>query len=317
MPYYPSRPERQPPEPRKGRPVRIVLLCVSVLLFLYGAVRLAGYGAELLASRRTTRELRVAAEEAAGGAPEETGTPVVAAEASASPVPAAPAPEAAVFRSEKLPEVPYPNGYALNEKIQKLRKKSRYIIGWIRMDELDEPVVMKDNSFFLNHDAMGNRNSNGAIFMDERTALLTRPYTVLLYGHNMKSGAMFGNLRKYEKFSFFYQHRLLQFDTLYEEGRYAVFAVAQIRLTPGRSRYLNLGGLLSLNRETRRKALDALIARSMHDPMLDVNEEDHLLLLVTCVGEEDERLVVAARRLRDGEREDHLEMPRKAELPRP
>ena len=137
MPYYPSRPERQPPEPRKGRPVRIVLLCVSVLLFLYGAVRLAGYGAELLASRRTTRELRVAAEEAAGGAPEETGTPVVAAEASASPVPAAPAPEAAVFRSEKLPEVPYPNGYALNEKIQKLRKKSRYIIGWIRMDELD------------------------------------------------------------------------------------------------------------------------------------------------------------------------------------
>ena len=70
------------------------------------------------------------------------------------------------------------------------------------MDDLDEPVVHKDNTFFLDHDAMGKRNANGAIFMDQGTSLLTRPYTILLYGHNMKTGAMFGNLRKYEDFSY-------------------------------------------------------------------------------------------------------------------
>ena len=30
------------------------------------------------------------------------------------------------------------------------------------------------------------------------------------------------------------------------------------------------------------------------------DEEDQILLLITCVGDENERLVVAARRLRDG-----------------
>ena len=174
------------------------------------------------------------------------------------------------------------------------------------MAELDEPVAKKDNSFFLDHDATGKRNGNGALFMDEGTDLLTRPYTILIYGHNMKSGAMFGFLRKYEEFSFFFQHQIFQFDTLYEEGKYAVFAVETISLTPGKSRYINLTGLESTDRETRTNALQALINHSLHNAMLDVNEEDQVLLLITCVGDDDERLVVAARRLRDGERPDHL-----------
>ena len=40
--------------------------------------------------------------------------------------------------------------------------------------------------------------------------------------------------------------------------------------------------------------------------VLDVNEEDQLLLLITCTGDDSERLVVSARRLRDGETEDSL-----------
>ena len=47
----------------------------------------------------------------------------------------------------------YPNGYQMNSRILKLRKKNEYVIGWITMDDLDEPVVMKDNTFFLTHDA--------------------------------------------------------------------------------------------------------------------------------------------------------------------
>ena len=65
------------------------------------------------------------------------------------------------------------------------------------MDDLDEPVVRKDNSFFLNHDAMGKKNGNGAIFMDQHTDLLMRPYTILLYGHNMSRHRMFGDVNLY------------------------------------------------------------------------------------------------------------------------
>ena len=310
MPYYPPQKEQEPREraPRGRIWVRRGLVCACALAAAYGAVRLAGYGLELASARRTTQEMREIAETA------ETEAPVLKAAAAETDEPAAQAgeliraaetardPEAENGeKEERLPAVEYPNGYDLVPRIQKLRKKSRYVIGWLTMDDLDEPVVQKDNTFFLNHDAGGHRNSNGAIFMDESTGLLTRPYTIFLYGHNMKSGAMFGNLRKYEEYAYCYRHRKFRFDTLYEEGEYVIFAVQTISLTPGKSRYVNLSGLDSSDRRTRREALEALQDTSRHDLLTDVNEEDQVLLLLTCVGDDDERLVVAARRTREGE----------------
>ena len=283
-------------------------LCVCVALTVYGAVRLIGYFNDLHRSRQTTQELREALAEAqtAEPIPEE---PDEVNEAS-SEEPPQPAAETAIPEqlsaegtdgtaaiSDKLPTVEYPNGYALVPRIQELRKKSEYIIGWITMDDLDEPVARKDNTFFLNHDAMGKKNVNGAIFMDQGTSLLTRPYTILLYGHNMKTGAMFGNLRKYEDFSYCFKHRFLQFDTLYEEGKFEIFAVATISLTPGKAKYIDLAGLQSTDRKTRAAALEALINVSPHGRFNEVDEEDQILLLITCVGDNDERLVLASKRI--------------------
>lgn len=319
MPYYPQvqkNPQKDPP-PKGHTVLRRVLLCLSALLVGYGVCRLAGYGIDWVYSRITSRELRQIAASAAPpaetvtvGTPEphtpepETASPVPPA------VPAAVPSEAPAAKSVLLPAVNYPNGLQVNPRIRELRKKSEYIVGWLTVDSLDEPVVQKDNEFFLDHDATGRRNGNGAIFMDEDTLLVTRPYTFLLFGHNMKTGAMFGNLRKYEQFSYFSRHRIIRFDTLYEEGQYAVFSVATIRLTPGTAGYLNLAELRSSVRKTRKKALGTLTALSVHSNILDVNEEDQLLLLVTCVGDDDQRLVIAARRLREKETPENLNLIR-------
>lgn len=290
---------------RKQIKWRPIILCVSVLLILYGAVSLFIYINDLVSSRRTAQELKNSVptpditEALASAVVSETGTPVPSVSPSPAPsdIPLADIPA----QSDKLPAVEYPNGHNLVSRIQQLRKKSEYIIGWITMDDLDEPVALKDNDFFLNHDAMGKRNGNGAIFMDESTGLLTRPYTIMLYGHNMKTGAMFGNLRKYEKYAYCHKHRILRFDTLYEEGQYVIFAVETISLTPGKKGFVNLTALQSGERALRREALEQLTGHSLHTVLLDVNEEDQLLLLITCVGDDDERLIVGARRIRDGE----------------
>ena len=47
-------------------------------------------------------------------------------------------------------------------------------------------------------------------------------------------------------------------------------------------------------------------SRSAIRSMLDVQADDQLLLLITCLDGETERLVVAARRLRNGEATDRL-----------
>ena len=283
---------------------RWILLAVGVLLVAYGSIRLGRYLSEMNQARQTTVELReAAATEAVTAAPTGTDVPAGTPEFLPETTVVAPvetvAPEKAPTFSVVLPEVAYPNGYNLVPRIQELRKKSEYIIGWITMDDLDEPVVLKDNEFFLNHDAMGKRNSNGAIFMDEGTRLLTRPYTIMLYGHNMKSGMMFGNLRKYEDPVYCRKHRTFRFDTLYEEGQYEIFAVVTISVTPGKARYLDLWALRSPDRETRKNALAGLKRANSYVSTAEVSEEDQILLLITCVGDDDERLVVAAVRMKD------------------
>ena len=42
---------------------------------------------------------------------------------------------------------------------------------------------------------------------------------VVLYGHNMKDGTMFCDLKKYKSKSFWAQHRTIQFDTLTEQNK--------------------------------------------------------------------------------------------------
>ena len=87
------------------------------------------------------------------------------------------------------------------------------------------------------------------------------------------------------------------FDTLYEEGKFEIFAVSTISQTPGKAKYVDLVGLQSSDRKTRAAALEALISASPHGRFNEVDEEDQILLLITCVEDDDERLVVAAKRV--------------------
>ena len=318
MPYYPEkrpdlaeRDQQLKAAQQRKKLLRLFIVVPACAMLIWGITGLIRYGSDLSASRQTAAELREIYEQPTDApVPEIIEVPAPAiteAPAAAVSVPAeTPSPAAATL----LPEIPYPQnpGKLISERFSSLRKKGKYIVGWLRMDSVDEPVVLKDNTYFLDHDAEGKKNANGAIFMDSGTRLETRPYTVILYGHNMRSGAMFGRLKKYKEAGYYYRHRVIQCDTLYEEGQYAVFAVETISLTPGLSKYLNLTDLRSADRETRRTALDMLIRHNMHTSMLDVNVEDQLLLLITCVGDDDERLVVAARRLREGEKADSLIM---------
>ena len=324
MPYYPEKKPDQSGEKQAGRKEkRIPLLRVSVtvfscLLILFGAVGLIRYTADLRASRDTARELRQISEQA----PRETELPARAPEltgqqaAGITAVPDIPAATEAPRPGTNggiLEAVSYPDNPELKipERFRKLRKKGRYIVGWLSFDQVDEAVVQKDNTYFLTHDARGNKNSNGAIFLDSGISLLTRPYTLILYGHNMKSGNMFGRLKKYTENAYFYKNRIIAFDTMYENGQYAVFAVMEMSTTPGVARWYDLWSLVTDREADRKTAIRTMESRSAVSSALDVRADDQLLLLVTCLDGDTERLVVAARRLRDGETEDRLVMRQK------
>lgn len=73
-------------------------------------------------------------------------------------------------------------------------------VAWIEIKgtKVNYPVVKgADNEYYLNRTFLGNTNAAGAIFMDCRNAADFSSYHTLLYGHNVRSGSMFGTLDKY------------------------------------------------------------------------------------------------------------------------
>ena len=147
---------------------------------------------------------------------------------------------------------------------------------------------------------------NGAVFLEASISIRTRPYTYILYGHNMKTGAMFGSLRNYENRNFYHLDPFITFDTMYEDGRYVIFAVGTVSTEEYDRHYVDLRDLRSSDREQRQAAVDALISASVFTCPIDVRADDQILLLVTCTERDQDRRVIAARRIRDGEDEDTL-----------
>ena len=323
MPYYPERKPEASGEQQKTvtekrrRLLRLSVAAVSCLLVLYGSVRLVLYYTDLNASRNTARELQEIQRQAETTEPAAQDPPAVPASPAAdtaetlpeaSDPPADQDADGSLLGPVAYPDNPLP---MISERFLKLKRKSEYIVGWLSMDGVEEAVAQKDNTFFLNHDATGKRNSNGAIFLDSGISLLTRPYTLILYGHNMKSGNMFGRLKKYQENAYFLKHRIITFDTLYEDGQYAVFSVMEMSTVPGVAMWYDLWSLASNSREKREEAIRTLERRSAVSSALDVQAEDQLLLLVTCLDGDTERLVVAARRLREKETPENLSLIRR------
>lgn len=122
----------------------------------------------------------------------------------------------------------------------------------------------------------------------------------------LKSGAMFGSLRNYENSVFYHNDPFIAFDTMYETGRYVIFAAGCVSTEEWGRNYVDFYALRSANIPERQAAIDTLLAASVHTCTVDVQPEDQLLVLVTCVEKDEERRVVAARRIRDGEDEAAL-----------
>jgi len=307
---YDQRNSQEQQRRRRKKTLRLFVLVLASALVVYSAVRLILYFTESEASRSTSRELQQIYEGADAGTPEQDRTENTAGpeENAAAQIPVETLPPAEQPDSGKLQSMSYPGnpGLEMSDRFRELRKKSEYIVGWLSMDGVEEAVVRRDNTFFLDHDATGKKNSNGAIFMDENIYLTTRPYTVILYGHNMKNGNMFSRLRKYKDSAYCFAHRVITFDTMYEDGKFAVFAVAEISTVPGKAAWYDIWSLESDDREEREKAIRELERISVSGSVIDVQPEEQILLLVTCLDGDTDRLIVAARRLREGETESSL-----------
>jgi len=306
------------PRPQQTRTVCILVITLLAALLIISSAMLIRYASDYVSSRRGSDALRQinqqAMSEEMARAAQATAVPAPTVVPSQSLVMQAPVATTVPVQSQItsptiLPSVRYPTNYysIVTSRFKKIQGQNKDIIGWLNIaGVLDEAVVQRDNSYYLRRDYQGYHNQNGAIFLDENCSLKTRPYTLILYGHNMRTGAMFGCLRNFENPTYYHKNPMITFDTAYENGRYIIFAVGTISTIQGNNKYVNFSKLNSTTVAWRQEALDQLLKRSVYNCAVDVQPDDQLLLLMTCVDDSTERRVVAARRVRPGENEAAL-----------
>lgn len=75
------------------------------------------------------------------------------------------------------------------------------VIGWLYVEALDGisyPMVQgEDNDRYLHHTYEGKYNFAGTIFIDCENSRDFSDCNTIVYGHNMKNGSMFGQLKNY------------------------------------------------------------------------------------------------------------------------
>lgn len=182
---------------------------------------------------------------------------------------------------------------------QALYEINRDMVGWIQIDgtAIDYPVVQTPNeaNFYLRRNFYKEKATCGTIYVREACNVNQPSDNVTVYGHNMRNGTMFADLHKYEKKSFWENHRYVNFDTLHEYRTYEIFAIFKTTadLTKGFSYHV-------YDTFATEKAFNEYVSTcknlSLYDTGIEPVYGEKLLTLSTCDKSiSDGRLVVVCR----------------------
>jgi len=122
---------------------------------------------------------------------------------------------------ETVDWIPYVDFEALNNEFPG-------IVGWIKLEGtiMDYPVMQYiDNDRFLTHLPDGTSHRNGSIFLDYRNSSDFSDKSVLIFGHETRTGDMFGVLKNYREQEFFDANPTIDLHTPYEDFEIMIFAV--------------------------------------------------------------------------------------------
>lgn len=191
-------------------------------------------------------------------------------------------------------------------KYQDLYKRNKNLIGWLKIPDtqIDYPVMKSINGngeYYLNHNYKGEEDKNGTLFMDDECDVIKPTENWIIYGHNMKSGKMFGNLTDYKSQSFYEKHPVIYFDTIYETGSYVVIYAFNSRVYDEAEITFKYYQFIDPASEAEfDSALSQMEADSLINTGMAASYGDRLLILSTCDYDEDNgRFVVVAVRQAD------------------
>ena len=185
-----------------------------------------------------------------------------------------------------------------------LYSENRDLVGVLDVvgTDINYPVVQTPNDpeYYLRRDFYGDDSTAGTLFVDYRCDIVNPTTNTIIYGHNMRSGTMFGGLKRFLDHDYYQSHRTIIFKTLYEEQEYEIVGVGLSAVgydDDDTYKYYNF--INAVAGSELQEFLDNIQSLSVYDETIDIEATDKILTLSTCNSyTEDGRMFVVAKRVK-------------------
>lgn len=194
-------------------------------------------------------------------------------------------------------ENPYKDSYLANADMA----------AWLQLPGtvIDYPVMWtpRDEEYYLKKGFDGKKNANGCLILDTDSCLAPLTTNLIIHGHNMKSGAMFGSLTDYEDESYFEEHRNIILYTEACQRNYEVIAVFRSQVYKKTDQVFKFYKFFQADTEEEFDDFyENIKALSLYDTGVTASFGDHFLTLSTCAYHvEYGRFVVVAKEVESGD----------------
>ena len=183
---------------------------------------------------------------------------------------------------------------------KKLKEKNADTVAWIKVNNtnIEYPIVKtSNNSYYLNYSFDKSYNVAGWIFADYKNKFDNTDKNIVIYGHNMRDGSMFGSLKKVltEEWYNNEDNRSIIFITENGNYKYKIFSIYQIE---NEDYYIKT----EFKNNEFKEFINIIKNRSDKDFGEKVDENDQILTLSTCANNNKYRLVVHAKKILDTEK---------------
>ena len=187
--------------------------------------------------------------------------------------------------------------YAID--FNKLKEQNNETVAWIKVNntKVEYPVVKAtDNSFYLNHSFDKSKNSAGWIFADYENKFDNTDKNIVIYGHNMRDGSMFGSMKNILNSEWYDNEENINI-TLYTENEKSIYKVFSIYKIESEDYYIKTE---FSNDNEFEKFIETLKKRSIKNFNIDISKEDSILTLSTCANNNKYRVVLHAKKMLEG-----------------
>jgi len=167
-------------------------------------------------------------------------------------------------------------------------------VGWIEIPDtvISYPLLhSEDNLYYLRRTFQKENNRAGSIFIESKNHSDLSDLHTIIYGHNMKNGSMFADLKNYLKKDFWQEHPYVYIDLVDGAHCYQIFScheapVSDVCYTIGYEADNVYADFLT-----------TLQSASLFDTGVSVEKEDHIVTLSTCTNDGKDRIVVHAKKI--------------------